>query len=130
MNDNIKRLVEDAVSSYFDNISWSEIVGYAVLENIRGNTPSEISFVSKLVDSISEALEDNVSGDKIIDEIVDRLEKNILTYQQTPSIEGRSGMVCSKCYRPNGVWGSKSGNTVSDQSVMVNGKNIIMVDDL
>lgn len=129
MSDKFKKLVEDAVSSYFQNISWNEIVGPAVLDCVDVNTPSDVSFVNKIVDNVSDALEDNVSGDKIIDEIVDEVKKRILTYQQTPNLEG-GGIICSKCYRPTGIWASETGGSLSDQALMTNGKIIISMDDL
>lgn len=128
MSEKIKKLVEDAVSHYFQNISWQEIVGPAILENFDVKTPSDVNFVNKLVDGVADALSDNISGEPIVDEIVKEIELRTLSFQQTPNIEG-GGMLCSKCYRPNGAWASKSGNSVSEHTIMSNGKTIILADD-
>jgi len=130
MSDKLKSLVEDAVSSYFQNMNWSEIVEPAVLDCVDVNTTSDSAFVNKIVDGVSDALENNVSGDKIIDDIIDEVKNRVLRYQQTPSVGEQGGMMCSKCYRPNGVWASDAGGSISDQSLMVNGKTIISMDDL
>jgi len=129
MSDNIRMVIEDIVSSYFEKINWENIVGPAVLEKIEVKTKADYNFVNEIVDSISMALSDNVSGEQITEEIMEQIKLRTVSFDQTPNVEESGNMICSKCYRPFGVWTSTSGNSFSDQTIISNGKSILMMDD-
>ena len=69
--------------------------------------------------------------DLLADKISHLLTGHSLSRKNTPDInDQKKSYMCSKCYRPYGVWVADNGTDIPEVSLTIDGKKIVILDDI
>lgn len=126
MSENLKKSIENGIKNYLKSISIDSSLYEIVTQTIEIKAPMDFDDAESITNDISDFIEDEIMSKDLIESILKEIEKNIIEFKPTQSIDGSGDYICDSCYRPFGIWKMNNGNEINDIDLMKNGTNLIL----